>query len=138
MNRIYSSFVAVAVNLIVAASVSPAADQGHGAPADGPTIVKLVETPDTFEPASLDLRPGAYIFMVTNRGVNHPVDLMLKTAETEESSDSVSHRIVPNSRLTRRAGNGETSSTRVVELKAGTYTYSSGVGRPQEFTLTVR
>src|SRR2546425_467151 len=77
----------------------------------GPIVVKLVEGQGRFEPKSLELRPGQYIFMVTNQGVDHPVDFVLKLTRTDRVGDDPSGRPLRGSRLSHRVGDGETAST---------------------------
>lgn len=135
MNR---NFVAAVAVLMTTISLSPAADRERAPENAGPAVVRLVETPGAFEPKDLELRPGKYIFMVTNQGVDHPVDFVLTMTKSDEVAEGSSGRPVRNSRLSRRIGNGETASSGIVELKPGTYAYGSALNPTPEFTLTVR
>lgn len=135
MNR---TIVAAAATLLMSVTLSPGAGRECGAETTGPAIVRLVETSGAFEPKELELRPGKYIFMVTNQGVDHPVDFVLTMTKSDEGAEGSSGRPVRNSRLSHRIGNGETASSGVVEMKPGTYTYGSPLNPTPEFTLTVR
>jgi len=116
-----------------------AADIGKGElSSSGPTVVRLAVSPGTFEPRDLELRPGRYIFMITNQGVDHPIDFVLKRVEGQDADGKADPRPVRGARLTRLIRNGETSSTPVVDLKAGSYTYVSPLNNTPECSLIVR
>lgn len=135
MNRM---IIAAAAVLVTATTMSAGADKGAAPEPPPPTVVKLVETPGSFDPRSLDLPAGKYVFLVTNQGVDHPVDFLLKLTKSEDLNQDPSDRTVRNSRLSHHVANGETAGTDVVELKPGTYTYSSTLNPTPEFTLTAR
>ncbi len=106
--------------------------------ASGPTIVRMVQSPGVFEPQNLELRPGRYIFMITNLGVDHQVDFVLKRMEGQNAQGGADPKPIRSARLTRLIRNRETSNTAVVELKPGTYIYDSPLNNTPEYTLTVR
>ena len=126
------------VAIAMGVSMSAGADRGREARPDGPVVVRLVQEPGGFEPRNLELKPGRYIFMVTNQGVDHEVDFVLKMIRSAETADDPSERPVRNSRLSHRIGNGDTASTPIVDLKAGSYVYSSLLNPTPEFGLVVR
>jgi plastocyanin len=130
--------IVAAATLGMAISMSPGADRGRDARIEGPVVVRLVQGPGSFEPQDLELKPGRYIFMVTNQGVDHEVDFVLKMTRSAEMTDDPSGRPVRNSRLSHRIGNRETASTGIVDLKAGSYVYSSALNPTPEFALAVR
>ncbi len=132
------TIIAAAAILMTTMTMSPGADRERGPETTGPTIVRLIETSGAFEPKDLELRPGKYIFMVTNQGVGHPVDFVLTLSKSDEVVEGSSGRPVRNSRLSHRIGDGETASSGIVEMKPGTYTYGSALNPTPEFTLTVR
>jgi len=116
-----------------------AADMEKGEPsASGPAVVRLAVSPGTLEPRDLELRPGRYIFMVTNQGVDHPIDFVLKRVEGQDAEGKADPRPVRGARLTRLIRNGETSSTPVVDLKPGSYAYVSPLNNSPECSLIVR
>ena len=135
MNRMV---VAAAATLAMATSMSAGANRDAGPGTVGPAVVRLVESPGAFEPRELDLQAGSYIFMVTNQGVDHPVDFVLKLTRSEDTARDASDRAVRNSRLSHRIGSGETASTGVIDLKPGVYTYGSALNPTPEFSLRVR
>jgi hypothetical protein len=130
--------MAAVVTLGMTVSALPGADRGRDPQADGPVVVRLVQGPGSFEPRNLDLKPGRYIFMVTNQGVDHQVDFVLRMTRSAEAADDPSDRPVRNSRLSRRIASGETASSGIVDLKAGTYVYGSELNPTPEFSLVVR
>jgi hypothetical protein len=125
------------IALLLALTLAAAAEAKEEAVA-GPTVVRLVQSPGAVEPQNLELRPGRYLFMVTNQGVDHEVDFVLKRVEGIGSRGEVDPKPVRSARLGRLVRSGETSSTSIVDLKPGTYTYSSPLNHTPEYTLTVR
>lgn len=80
------------------------------------------------------------IMMVTavTLGMAISMSLVLKMTRSAEIADDPAERPVRNSRLSHRIGNGETASTGIVDLKAGSYVYSSALNPTPEFALAVR
>jgi len=130
--------VAAAATLAMATSMIAGANRDAGRGNVGPAVVRLVESPGIFEPGELDLPAGSYIFMVTNQGVDHPVDFVLKATRSNDTTRDPSDRAVRNSRLSHRIGRGETASTGVIDLKPGAYTYGSALNPTPGFSLRVR
>lgn len=126
------------IALLLAPSLAAAGQETGERSNSGPTVVRMAQSPGAFEPQTLELRPGQYIFMVTNQGVEHEVDFVLKRMEGQNAQGEADPKPLRGARLTRPIRNGETSSTPIVELKAGTYVYDSPLNKTPEYTLTVR
>ena len=123
-----------ALLLVFAAGLVPASGgTGNGAP-EGLMVVRLVQIPGSIEPGVLTLPPGKYLFMVTNAGVDRPVDFVLRR---RDGVSGETKRVV-GSRLSRVVKRGETASSGVVELRQGAYVFSSPRNGTPEYRLEVR
>lgn len=78
-------------------------------------VVKQVQTPGEFNTTKLNLKPGDYIFEVTNKGIDHEVAFFL----TEDGKNPLANAELPNT-----LKDGETARTGVVILINGSYKYS--------------
>jgi hypothetical protein len=93
-------------------------------------VIQLSQTPGEYETVSLNLKPGKYIFEVTNRNVDKKLGFYLTPAGDEKAQ-------VPNSGLQKLVNKGETSRTSVVELSVGDYQYSCPLNPTPHYSLTV-
>lgn len=98
------------------------------------TVIKLDQTPGMFEPTELKLKPGKYIFKVTNVSVDHEVAFVLNKAK----KDNTPGEKVPNAELPKTLKKGETASTPVVELKPGRYLYQCPLNPTPHYVITVQ
>lgn len=102
----------------------------HTMTAKDVTVIHLTQTEGQFETQKLNLRPGKYIFEVTNDGVDHEVAFMLTNAETPKTG-------IQAAGLPKMLKKGETQKSGVVELTAGTYLYNCPLNPTPQYTLTV-
>ena len=93
-------------------------------------VIKLNQTPGVFDQTSLKLKPGKYIFELKNESVKHDVGFWLR-----EEGDK---KPLKNSDKGGLIKTGETVRTGVVELAAGTYTYSCPLNPTPNYKLTVK
>jgi plastocyanin len=93
-------------------------------------VIKLNQTPGIFDKTTLDLKPGKYIFELTNESVKHDVGFWLRTPESDKP--------LKNSDKGGLIKTGKIVRTGVVELTAGTYTYSCPLNPTPNYTLTVK
>lgn len=102
----------------------------HKMTAKDVTVIHLTQTEGQFETQALNLRPGKYIFEVTNDGVDHEVAFMLTKAETPKQG-------IKEAGLPKMLKKGETQKSGVVELTTGTYLYNCPLNPTPQYTLTV-
>ncbi len=94
------------------------------------TVIHLTQTKGEFDTQSLNLKPGKYIFEVTNKGVDHDVAFML--VPSDKPKDAIQAAGLPE-----LLEDGETQRSGVVELTAGTYKYNCPLNPTPQYTLTV-
>jgi plastocyanin len=92
-------------------------------------VVKLVQTPGEFKTTKLNLKPGNYIFEVTNKGIDHEVAFFL----TQDGKTQIENSGLPNT-----LKNGETARTGVVTLKPGSYEYSCPLNPTPHYKVNVK
>jgi len=100
------------------------------------TIVELSQTPGAFETTALTLKPGKYQFKVTNASVAKDVGFVIQAAS--DKNGDVMKTAIPNSFGEALIAEGETTTTGIVELKAGEYVYSCPLNPTPKYTLTVK
>ena len=93
------------------------------------TLIELSQTEGQYEQQTLTLKPGKYVFAVTNDGVDKDLGFYLQDATEAQ---------VENSGLKALIGNGETNQTGVVTLTPGTYQYSCPLNPTPHYTITVK
>lgn len=94
------------------------------------TVVQLAQVAGEYETTALELAPGKYIFEVKNKEVAKKLGFYLTPANDAKAQ-------VPNSGLNALVDKGETSTTGIVELKAGTYQYSCPLNPTPHYSLKV-
>lgn len=94
------------------------------------TVIHLTQTEGQFETQALNLKPGKYIFEVTNQGVDHEVAFMLVPADSPKDA-------IQAAGLPKLLKDGETQKSGIVELTAGTYKYNCPLNPTPQYTLTV-
>jgi plastocyanin len=93
-------------------------------------VVKLNQTPGVFDQKTLNLKPGRYIFELTNENVKHDVGFWLRESDQKKP--------LKNSDKGGLIKTGKTVRTGVVELKPGNYTYSCPLNPTPNYKLTVK
>jgi len=100
------------------------------------TIVELEQVPGAFETTALELAPGKYQFKVTNKSVAKDVGFVIQ--EAKDKDGDVMKTAVTNSFGESVVAEGQTTTTGIVELKAGEYVYSCPLNPTPKYTLTVK
>ena len=98
----------------------------------GVTTIKLVQTPGQFEPQTLELKPGKYIFAVVNKDVDHEVGFYLRKKTADGKGQPL-----PNSDAGHLKA-GQTGKTGVVTLEPGEYLYSCPLNPTPHYVITVK
>ena len=124
------SFVKIFALTIALFSFQSTFAQDHAMVDKDVTVIQLSQTPGVYETTSLNLKPGKYIFEVTNQNVDKKLGFYLTPTSDEKAQ-------VPNSGLKNLINKGETSRTGVVELKAGEYQYSCPLNPTPHYSLKV-
>jgi len=97
--------------------------------------IKLDQTPGVFNKTELSLKADKnYIFEVTNDGVDHEVGFVI--AELKADGEAGEH--VKTSYLAKTIKDGETGSSKVVNLKPGTYGYFCPLNPTPVYKITVK
>jgi plastocyanin len=96
--------------------------------------VKLEQTEGVFTKESLKLKPGKYVFEVTNKEIDHKVAFVL--APKKENVTQEDH--ITNAYLANPVGDGETAQSKEVILKKGTYVYFCPMNPTPQYTLVVK
>ncbi len=112
---------------LIVASVSVALAQNDV------TVVKLDQTPGKFEKEGLNLKPGKYIFEVSNVGVDHELGFVIVPTENGKEGEHIK-----DGYLKKTINAGETSRSQVVELKAGTYNYFCPLNPTPHYQIIVK
>jgi plastocyanin len=102
--------------------------------AGNPEVVKLDQTTGAFTQEELTIKPGTYIFEVSNRGVDHAVGFVLIKAG-QDPSDPKNH--IQAAYLNRTIENGEVASSGEVTLEAGSYEFFCPLNPTPHYTLVV-
>lgn len=100
---------------------------------DAPKVVKLTQVDGKFTKTELKLKPGKYIFEVTNKKVDREVGLVV--ANTTEEGTTGDH--IKEGYLSNAIKKGETARSQVVELGEGTYKYFCPLNPTPEYTIKV-
>mgnify|MGYP005637131503 CR=1 FL=1 len=96
-------------------------------------VIKLDQTPGEFVVKDLTLKPGKYIFEVSNTGVDHEVGFVLVPVTNGKEGDHIKAGY-----LSKAIKNGEKGSSKVVELKAGTYNYFCPLNPTPHYKIVVK
>ncbi|MDN5199819.1 cupredoxin domain-containing protein [Fulvivirgaceae bacterium BMA10] len=96
-------------------------------------VIKLNQVEGEFTTKHLDLKPGDYIFKVTNKGADKEVGFVL--APQENNGAAGEH--IKEAYLQKTINKGETSESKVVTLKEGTYNYFCPLNPTPHYTITV-
>lgn len=123
------AFAFVAAALMLGVTAGAAAQQK--ARAAKPTIIELIQTPGQFDTKELKLKPGHYVFKITNKDVDHEVGFWLRPQTPDGKA-----RPLPNSDAGHLKA-GQSGTTGVVELKPGKYLYSCPLNPTPHYLITV-
>ena len=96
-------------------------------------VIKLDQTPGEFVVQELTLKPGKYIFEVTNSGVDHEVGFVIVPVANGKEGDHIKAGYLP-----KAIKNGEKASSNAVELKAGTYNYFCPLNPTPHYKIVVK
>lgn len=92
-------------------------------------VIELTQQEGVYNEGDIELAPGFYVFKVTNETVAKDLGFYLQAADGEQ---------VENSGLKELVGKGETNTTGLVWLDAGTYQYSCPLNPTPHYTVTVK
>mgnify|MGYP001801540541 CR=1 FL=1 len=98
-----------------------------------PEVIKLTQVDGKFTNKQLNLKPGTYIFEVTNKGVEREVGLVV--ANLNEEGDAGEH--IPEGYLSNAIKSGETAQSKVVVLEEGEYKYFCPLNPTPEYSIKV-
>ena len=128
MKQVFRLFTLVAALFFIGTSANAqTADQL----VEGVTVVKLDQVEGEYTTTSLNLKPGKYIFEVTNTNVDKDLGFYLTPKGQAKNQ-------VANSGLSSLVGKEQTARTGVVELKAGTYEYSCPLNPTPKYAINVK
>lgn len=96
-------------------------------------IITLEQTPGEFTVKELTISPGEYVFEVVNNGIDREVGLVVAP---EGKTDQAHH--IQEAYLKKTANKGETSSSNLVTLSAGTYVYFCPLNPTPQYKLIVK
>lgn len=96
-------------------------------------VIKLTQVEGKFTKSELKLKPGTYIFEVTNKKVDREVGLVV--ANTTEEGKAGDH--IKEGYLANTIKKGETARSQVVVLEEGSYKYFCPLNPTPEYTITV-
>lgn len=95
--------------------------------------VKLTQKPGKFTKEKVMLKPGAYQFEITNKGVAQEVGFVLVPKGKYDAANHIKAAYV-----TAPVATGETQKSKVVNLEAGEYEYFCPLNPTPKYTLIVK
>ncbi|MEO9806540.1 MAG: cupredoxin domain-containing protein [Reichenbachiella sp.] len=96
--------------------------------------VKLSQVEGEFTTKELTLKPGTYVFEVSNQSVDKEVGFVIAPVTSEGKAGE--H--IQAGYLAKTINKGETSSSKEVNLTKGTYKYFCPMNPTPEYTLVVK
>ncbi len=111
---------------LVAGTTATAQDQE-------PQVIKLTQVDGKFTKKELNLKPGTYIFEVTNKSVDREVGLVV--ANLNEDGAAGEH--IAEGYLSNAIKKGETARSQVVVLEEGEYKYFCPLNPTPEYSINV-
>lgn len=96
-------------------------------------VVSLEQTKGEFTIKELTLDEGTYVFEVKNKGVDHPIGLVVTPEGKTDQSNHIKEAYVnytPN--------NGEVAQSQQVKLEKGTYVYFCPLNPTPQYKLIVK
>ena len=97
-----------------------------------PEVIKLTQVEGKFTKGKLKLKPGTYIFEVTNKGVDREVGLVVANSDNGAAGEHIKEGYLANT-----IKKGETAQSQVVTLGEGEYKYFCPLNPTPEYTITV-
>ncbi|HEY9116547.1 MAG TPA: plastocyanin/azurin family copper-binding protein [Roseivirga sp.] len=97
------------------------------------TVIKLDQLPGKFKTEELTLKPGKYIFEVSNVGVDHELGFVIAPVDEGKEGDHIK-----TSYLAKTIKNGETSRSQIVILAEGTYNYFCPLNPTPHYQIIVK
>ncbi|MDN5214017.1 cupredoxin domain-containing protein [Fulvivirgaceae bacterium BMA12] len=95
--------------------------------------VKLEQTTGEFTTKTLKVKPGTYVFEVSNSNVDHEVGFVL--APKKANIEAKDH--IQKAYLSKTINTGETASSQEVTLEKGEYVYFCPLNPTPQYTLIV-
>ena len=96
--------------------------------------IKLEQTPGVFTQKTLELKPGKYVFQVSNKNIDHEVAFALAPKkETIGDGDYIQEAFLANP-----ISSGKSAKSKEVILKKGTYVYFCPMNPTPQYTLVVK
>ena len=120
------SILLVAAFIFLAGSQVSAQDQEA-------KVIQLSQVDGKFTKTSLNLKPGKYIFEVTNKKVDREVGLVV--ANTTDEGKAGDH--IQEGYLANTVKKGESARSQIVVLEEGNYKYFCPLNPTPEYTITV-
>ena len=96
--------------------------------------IKLEQTPGVFTQKTLELKPGKYIFQVSNKDIDHEVAFAL--APKKEAIGDEDY--IQEAFLANPISSGQTAKSKEVILKKGEYVYFCPMNPTPQYTLVVK
>jgi len=97
--------------------------------------VALEQTKGEFTQQSITLKPGNYVFEITNSDAGVDVGFVL-VPKGKDASDPKNH--IQNAYVTKVVTEGKTESSKEVKLEKGTYTYFCPLNKTPQYDLVVQ
>ncbi len=98
-----------------------------------PEVIKLTQVEGKFTKKELNLKPGTYIFEVTNKSVDREVGLVVANL----NNDGAAGDHIKEGYLSNTIKKGETAQSQTVVLKEGEYKYFCPLNPTPEYTIKV-
>jgi len=95
--------------------------------------IKLSQVPSKFTKRKVKVSEGLYQFEISNNGVDHEVGFVLVPKGKYEPEHHIKTAYVKNA-----VANGKSSTSQIVDLKAGEYEYYCPLNPTPKYTLSVK
>ena len=96
--------------------------------------IKLEQTPGVFTQKTLELKPGKYVFQVSNKDIDHEVAFALAPKQ-EVIGDG---DYIKEAFLAHPVSSGQSAKSKEVVLKKGEYVYFCPMNPTPKYTLVVK
>lgn len=134
MKTFKSIFVLVA--LFVGVNISAQAQDSMKKSAMADTqVVALEQTKGQFTQKSVELKPGDYVFAISNNNSGTDVGFVL-VPKGKDATKAENH--IQSAYVTQVVAEGETQKSKVVNLQPGEYVYFCPLNKTPQYTLTVK
>ena len=95
-----------------------------------PETIKLEQTPGEFTQQTLTLKPGSYIFEVSNKGIDHAVGFVLAPKSNPDAH-------IQSAYVTQAIATGATQRSNLTVLTKGEYVYFCPLNPTPQYRLIV-